>query len=74
MKKLKVATKQQIFEHYVEAGIPDVYAFIAAQEDNAGLIDKNAVETLFGSFIWGNTELGHDFWFGIIMELQNAKF
>lgn len=63
------ATKQQIFEHYVKAGMPDIYAFIASEEDCVGHILKNPIDTLLGSFLWDDSALGHDFWWAIAEEL-----
>jgi hypothetical protein len=68
-----IATKQQLFELYVADGMPDIYAYMAAQEDTGGFIKEDAYETLWGSFVWDDSKLGHDFWMGVVMELDPAK-
>ena len=64
-----IATKKQIFEHYLYAGMPEVYAAMAAEEDSAGHILKNPTDTLICSFLWENSALGYEFWWAISEEL-----
>jgi len=64
-----IATKKQIFQHYLDAGMPEVYAAMAAEEDCVGHILKNPIDTLLGSFLWDDSALGHDFWWAIADEL-----
>lgn len=68
-----IATKQQLFEHYVAGGMPDVYAYMAAEEDMGCFIDIDAYETLWSSFVWQDSKLGHDFWMAVVMELEHAQ-
>jgi len=64
-----IATKKQIFQHYLDAGMPEVYAAMAAEEDCGRHILKTPIDTLLGSFIWDDSALGHDFWVAIVDEL-----
>ena len=66
-------TTQQLFDHYLDAGMPEVRAAMAAEEDCRENIKGNASKTLIGSFIWDDSVLGHDFWFGIFSELEHAN-
>ena len=67
-------TKQQFFEHYLEAGMPEVYAAMAANEDtDTGLIFYSASDTLMlGSFVWKESAMGYAFWRAIYEELRHA--
>ena len=69
---LKISTKDQIMQHYMDAGMPEVYAFIAAQETKINFIDENANKTLLGAFIWEKSTLGFEFWDAISRELDNG--
>ena len=64
-----IATKQKIYKHYVKAGMPEIYAFIASEEDCGRHIFENPIDTLLGSFLWDDSALGHDFWVAIVDEL-----
>ena len=66
------ATSQQLFEHYLYAGMPEVYAAMAADEDFHKYIKYKASKTLHSSFVWNDSVLGHDFWYGIFLELKHA--
>lgn len=67
-------TKQQFFKHYLDAGMPKVYAAMAAEEEtDNGLIFYSASDTLMiGSFVWGESAMGHAFWLAIYDELRHA--
>ena len=63
-------TKQQLFEHYLEAGMPEVYAAMAADEDTGtDYVCSAASLTLIASFGWSESALSHDFWHAIFTEL-----
>ena len=66
-------TKQQLFEYYLEAGMPEVYAAMAADEDD-GLTYVCIVvsSTLINSFSWNDSALGDAFWLAIFEELRHA--
>lgn len=66
-------TTQQLFDHYLDAGMPEVYAAMAADENLYRYIKSKASLTLRSSFIWDNSVLGHHFWFGIFSELEHAN-
>jgi len=68
----KISTKKQIMQHYMDAGMPEVYAFMATQEAKTHFIDKNACETLLDAFIWDKSELGFEFWDAISREFDNG--
>jgi hypothetical protein len=65
--------KQQFFEHYLAAGMPEVYAAMAVEENYSWKIKVNASATLVGSFVWENSALGHDFWYAIFTELKHEN-
>ena len=66
-------TTQQFFEIYLDAGMPEVYAAMAADEDDGtDHVCASASFTLIGSFRWSESALGHDFWRAIHEELRHA--
>ena len=67
------ATKNQIQQHYMDAGMPEVYACMAAQEAREDFICGDAIATLWGSFIWADSKMGHAFWSSICEELYHAS-
>lgn len=68
-----IATKKQIMQHFIDAGMPDVYAFMAVKESYVSFMDTHASETLLGAFIWSKSELGGDFWDAIYSELVSKE-
>jgi len=70
---MKKVTKQQLFEHYLDAGVPEVYAAMAADEnDGVSRVYAVASYTLTGSFLWRDSAMGEDFWYAIYKELRHA--
>lgn len=67
------ATLQQLFEHYLDAEMPEVYAAMAADENLYRYIKSKASLTLRSSFVWNESLLGDDFWYGIFLELKHAN-
>ena len=68
-------TKQQFFEHYLEAGMPEVYAAMAANEDiGTDYVYFAASSTLSGSFTWSESALGGAFWHAIYEELRHENY
>jgi len=65
-----IGTKKQIMQHFIDAGMPEIYAFMAVEEAYVSFIDEYASETLLGAFIWSNSKIGGDFWDAIYTELE----
>jgi hypothetical protein len=65
-----IATKKQMYEHYVAAGMPEIYAFMAVQEVGGNYLDTHVSETLLGAFIWRKSKLGFEFWDAVHSELE----
>jgi len=68
-----IATKKQMMQHYIDDGMPEIYAFMAVQEAVGYYINTYASATLVCSFVWDNSELGGDFWNAIYSELVSKK-
>ena len=62
-------TKQQLFDRYLEAGMPEVYAAMAADENCSQKVKGNASKPLMSNFVWDKSVMGDDFWFAIFTEL-----
>ena len=56
----------------MDAGMPEIYAFMATQETKTHFVDENAGETLLGAFIWEKSALGFEFWDAVFIELHNG--
>jgi hypothetical protein len=68
-------TKQQLFKHYLEAGMPEVYAAMAANEDiGTDYVCAAGSSTLINSFSWNDSALGGAFWHAIYEELRHENY